>query len=106
MQDKDPNEMVNRSQDPHEDTIFQFLAGIQTLPLDAVLPFLDRVQDMILGPHVMTAEGEEFVPDLDAGLQEMQVSDSGEIHHIIQFKSEIVCGEGKGDDRVSHGLVY
>ena len=57
---------------------------------------------MVHGPRVITAEGEEFVSDLDAGSNQMLIRDSAEIHHVVQFESKRERWFGEGDDSVRH----
>ena len=57
---------------------------------------------MVHGRRVITAEGEEFVSDLDAGSNQMLIRDSAEIHHIVHFESKRKRWFGEGYDRVGH----
>ena len=61
---------------------------------------------MVHGPGVITAEGEEFVSDLDAGFNQMLIRDSAEIHRFVQFESKRERWFGECDDSVRHsGLL-
>ena len=57
---------------------------------------------MVHGRRVITAEGEEFVSDLDTGFNQVLIRDPTEIHHIVHFESKRERWFGEGDDRVGH----